>query len=120
MTTLVNINHIADFPKTSSGLDIETYPDTYTRNRLVYQQLHSSRTWDPLLTVPVASTHPDLQQRQVFDRERTARPSAAWLQELFSGRNHTQYVPIAPQTQVMYGDTADSILLYQSPRKPLW
>lgn len=125
MTTLVNIHHVANFPKQQQGLDVaDSYPDTYTRNRMMYQQLHTGRDWDPWSTVPVASTHADHQQRHVFDRERTARPTATWLNETLSGRNHTQYVPVAPQTRVMYGDTADSILLYQPPSsrstKPLW
>lgn len=120
MSTLVNINNSANFPGGLARL-VQQYPDTYERNRMVQQSIHSASDWDPGRRVPIDGGH--YNQAQVFDRDRTARTTATWLNEVVDSRLHQYYVPSASnREQIMYGDTADSIQLYRSAssRRPLW
>lgn len=120
MTSLVNINNTANFPNGWARLLVEQYPDTYQRNRMEQQTIHSASDWDPGYKIPIdgGSYH----HNGHFDRDRTARPTATWLNEITDGRLHTHYAPVSTKERLMYGDNADSILLYRSRHnhRPLW
>lgn len=118
MTTLVNINNLSNFPGGWARM-VQQYPDTYQRNRMEQQTIHSASDWDPGHRIPISGGH--YNQASTFDRDRTARTTATWLNEVTDGRLHTQYAPVATKEKIMHGDTADSIALYRSRHnRPLW